>query len=74
MTRKNVLQKVCDGVNKENSDSTNHNSLYSRGLSSEGYAGGYTQAIQDVILYLNGVIPNSRYEYIWRKVILGDAE
>lgn len=31
-----------------------------RGLSSEGYAGGYAQALQDVLLALNGVAPNTR--------------
>ena len=39
---------------------TNQNDLYSRGLAGEGYNGGYRDAISDIILLLNGVIPNYR--------------
>ena len=42
--------------------STDQNSLYSRGLASEGYAGGYRDALSDVLLALNGVEPD-RYPY-----------
>jgi hypothetical protein len=38
--------------------------LYARGLSSEGYSGGYAQALSDVLLVLNGVKPNTRH--YWR--------
>lgn len=31
---------------------------YSRGLASEGYNGGYRDALSDVLLALNGVRPN----------------
>ena len=33
---------------------------FARGLSSEGYAGGYAQALEDVQLALNGVKPRTR--------------
>ena len=36
---------------------TNQESLYSRGLSAEGYLGGYVAALDDAILILNGVEP-----------------
>jgi len=35
--------------------------LYQQGLKSEGYVGGYFQALNDVMLALNGVDPDSRY-------------
>lgn len=38
---------------------------FAGGLSSEGYHGGYRDALDDVILLLNGVVPN-RYPY-WRR-------
>jgi len=34
--------------------------LYAAGTASEGYAGGYAQALRDVELILNGVRPNTR--------------
>jgi hypothetical protein len=39
---------------------------YAAGLSGEGYAGGYLQALDDVIAALNGIsVSNSRYRYQW---------
>jgi hypothetical protein len=32
--------------------------LISAGLASEGYNGGYRDALIDVIMFLNGVLPN----------------
>lgn len=46
----------------------NHSSggLHARGLSGEGYAGGYLQALSDVLLALDGVVDgNSRYKEAW---------
>ena len=37
-----------------------HGSLYAGGLASEGYAGGYAQALRDVQLALNGIKPQTR--------------
>lgn len=34
--------------------------LYARGLSTEGYAGGYLDALRDVKLLLGGVMPSRR--------------
>ena len=50
--RKRVLARI--------SQDTDRNSIYSRGMSTEGYNGGYAQALADVQLVLNGVRPNTR--------------
>lgn len=43
--------------------------LMSSAIAGEGYAGGYLQAINDVIAALNDTpVSNSRYEYQWQKV------
>ena len=34
---------------------------YGKGLASEGYLGGYRDALDDVMLALNGVHPTTRY-------------
>jgi len=36
---------------------------YSGGLSSEGYVGGYNDAVTDVLLALNNVKPRDRYGF-----------
>lgn len=40
--------------------------FYAAGLASEGYNGGYKDALQDVLLLLNGVSPCIRPEF-WQK-------
>jgi hypothetical protein len=45
-------------VNRE--ISFNSSGLYGGGLASEGYAGGYKDALCDVLLLLNGVTPMRR--------------
>lgn len=39
-----------------------HDNMYSRGLAGEGYKGGYRDALDDVILILNGATP---YRNFW---------
>ncbi len=58
---KRMLIRVIDNVNKTISNSIDRNCIFSKGLSSEGYNGGYRQAISDVILALNGQIPKSNF-------------
>lgn len=64
---KRYIRKVSDHVNGEISllskgNSTSSNGInYAGGLASEGYAGGYRDALADVGLALNGVQPNSRF-------------
>jgi len=65
-----LLQKVQAEVDKEISScaqGVSGGGIYARGLASEGYAGGYKDAISDVMLALNGVWPNSRYHF-WDSV------
>lgn len=56
---KKQLHKVIENINNEISGLA-QGGLYAAGLSSEGYSGGYRDAICDVILALNGVKPNRR--------------
>ena len=51
------IQKVTQKIQDEMSSD---NSFYARGLSSEGYAGGYRDALYDIQLILNDVIPDGR--------------
>lgn len=43
----------------------NQGSHYARGLSGEGYSGGYVDALMDVLLLLNGCLPDRRN--YWRE-------
>jgi len=61
------LKKVLDEVNKDIASNAKPNSMFARGLASEGYAGGYRQALYDVQLALDGVMPNSRY---WHRDVI----
>lgn len=67
--KKDIISQVNRSISKEHYKDTNRDNLYQHGLSSEGYAGGYMQALSDVVLFMNGVVPNSRYEHIWYEVI-----
>lgn len=55
---KRQLERVHKKVQKEISDFASRGSPFSAGLASEGYNGGYLDAISDVMLALNGVTPN----------------
>jgi len=44
---------------------TDQNSLYSRGLSREGYRGGYEQCLMDVGLLMIGLQPYGRDRSLW---------
>jgi hypothetical protein len=56
---KRQIDKVITNVTKEIHAST-QGGFYAAGLSSEGYLGGYRQALWDVKLALNGNKPNTR--------------
>jgi hypothetical protein len=49
-------------VDREISDHAAHG-FYGGGLASEGYSGGYRDALHDVLLLLNGVKPTRRDYY-----------
>ena len=64
MTQKRKwIRNQEDRVREAIKIATNQNSLYSRGLASEGYNGGYRDALSDIILLLNDVYPNCRNFY-----------
>jgi len=59
---KRKLYKAREKVNREISGHAQRSSI-SGALASEGYSGGYRDAINDVILLLNGVNPRRRDYY-----------
>lgn len=60
---KTRIRLALDRVQKSIRISAEEGGKWARGLSSEGYAGGYAQALMDVELVLNNVKPNARSEY-----------
>ena len=56
------LDKVLENINKEirNSVSGRKDDIYVSAIAREGYAGGYYDAVCDVINALNGVMPKRR--------------
>jgi hypothetical protein len=63
MTKAQIRKAVtcaAERVEREIAASTNQKDKYSRGLSYEGYAGGYLAALRDVQLVINGVLPSTR--------------
>lgn len=56
--RQQVRAEICGFV-------ASNPGLYGRALASEGYAGGYFDALSDVALLLDGVEPSRRRDY-WR--------
>jgi len=57
------LDRAIQRINGEIAIKTDQDNLYSRGLSREGYHGGYADALSDVRLMLNGTTPCRRPEY-----------
>ena len=57
------LWKVHQNVSAEISGNARQGGLYAAGLASEGYAGGYRAAINDVMLALRGRLPCVHPEY-----------
>lgn len=64
---KRKINHVVDAVSKEIAGQTDQNNMYSRGLSGEGYRGGYRQALWDVLQALNGDVPSGRFARYWRE-------
>lgn len=60
---KRKVKASLDAVNAEISSERNPKDLFSRGLSQEGFAGGYATALRDVLAALDGHDERSRY---WR--------
>jgi hypothetical protein len=57
---KRKLAAAQKRVNVEISNNASGGNMFARGLASEGYAGGYRDALSDVLLALNGVTPDRR--------------
>lgn len=60
-----LIDKAAKVASKNISDNAASGGMYARGLASEGYDGGYRDALYDVTNLLSGVMPN-RYPY-WRR-------
>lgn len=52
------LRRAMDAVSEEISATRSSGGKYTSGLASEGYSGGYRDALSDVQLALNGVPPS----------------
>ncbi len=57
---KRAIQMAETAVRKEIAGNAASGGLYARGMANEGYAGGYAQALQDVLLLASGVRPTTR--------------
>jgi hypothetical protein len=57
-----IVRATLGAVTKDIAANTNLGDKYSRGLAAEGYAGGYAQALRDVLLLMeSGTLPNTRH-------------
>ena len=62
-TPKGIKRHVTTAIKAANREMAGHASSgghFARGTASEGFAGGYCQALSDILLLLNGVMPNTR--------------
>lgn len=58
---KRSLEKALDRVQADMAGNAGRGGMYARGLSTEGYAGGYYQALLDVKAMLDGhFVPDTR--------------
>lgn len=60
---KRKLRRATERIDKYIYDKTDRTSLHARGLAREGYDGGYSDALTDVLSMLNGVNPCRHPEY-----------
>lgn len=56
-TRK-LIEQALDAASREVEGLAASGGKYARGLAGEGYTGGYRDALRDVLLVLDGVVPN----------------
>ena len=61
------ISKAIDRVNKQITSQTDQTNMYSRGLSREGYLGGYIQALEDVSAMLRKVPISSQTRKYWEE-------
>jgi hypothetical protein len=63
-----LLEEALKAAQGEIASNASHGGIYASGLSGEGYAGGYAQAINDVIAALHDAPPSSsRYWPSWTR-------
>ena len=55
--------RARDAADREIAGIAESGGMYASGMASEGYAGGYRDAMNDVLVALNGGVPNTRF---WR--------
>jgi hypothetical protein len=61
------IQRAQDHIQAEISRWRDPNSMFSRGLSNEGFNGGYLEALRDVEAVLRGNPPGQRFPEAWRE-------
>lgn len=61
-----ILRSVQHKTEEKISQGIDHDSIYSGGLSREGFLGGYEAAIQQVRLFLQGVHPGATTQLGYR--------
>ncbi len=71
MATKGIKRRVVTAIGRVNKEirgnAEENGGLYARGLAAEGYAGGYRDALDAVMLLLNDVEPGDDRGYWWRK-------
>ena len=63
--KRSEVALAADRVRDKIAANTNQNSLYSRGLASEGFLGGYAAALSDVQSVMQKLPPSRRPEF-WK--------
>lgn len=58
---KRKIKQALEAANAEVKAHADRGGMYARGLAGEGYAGGYREALNDVLLAANGVKPQNRF-------------
>ena len=57
LSRINKVARARKRLQKQIEIDSHHGGIYAKGLAGEGYKGGYRDALDDVILLLNGATP-----------------
>ena len=61
---KSRIRLALAAVNRRIAAFASQGGLYARGLSGEGYNGGYRDALSDVLLVINGCVPNRNQDWL----------
>jgi len=69
---KRKLDRVREKVSREIEGFAKRGGLYAGAMAAEGYNGGYRDALDDVVLALNGITPQ-RHNW-WREEIINDTD